>query len=124
MLFYRSACKGFSILANKLKEGEEYVSDEQGIRISVPNQGRRTTQEFAVGLALLERTADVVECGEDVFFITSIVHCFPSGVSSAEPVLLDFAVEAMDDSFKVRASCGHVLCNNSKRRHGPKDLER
>eukprot|EP00752_Nemacystus_decipiens_P006636 g5966.t1 len=87
---------GISVWTTKLEEGEEYVSDEHGVRISVPVQQRGVAQQVGPGPVLLERTADVVECGEDVFFVTSIVHCLPPGTSFAEPLLIEFAVEATD----------------------------
>lgn len=101
--------KGISIWAPELKEGKEYVSDEHDVRISVPDQGCGDAEQFTAGPVLLERTAEVVECEGDDYFITSIVHYFPFGTSFAEPLVLEFGFEASDevfvvDSLKVRFS--------------------
>lgn len=96
--------KGISIWAPKLQEGEEYISDEHGVRLSFPDPQRGGAQQFPAGPILLERTAEVVECGEGAFFITSIVHCFPSGANFAEPLLLEFAFEVKDGTADVRGA--------------------
>eukprot|EP00903_Cladosiphon_okamuranus_P014783 g13695.t1 len=90
----------------RLDEGEVYVSCEHGIRITVPEQPPDKRQQRSAGPILLERTAEVVKCGEEVVIITTIVHCFPSGATFDIPLLLDFALEDgatknLQDKYKV-----------------------
>lgn len=60
------------------------------------------------GPILLERKAEFVDCGGEVFFITAVVHCFPSGANFTEPLVLDFVTSKYGDEaplegkYKVR----------------------
>lgn len=85
---------GLTVLTTKLRAGETYPSNEHGIRVSVPAE---FSARPAAGPILLERTAEIVTCGEELFFITSVIHCFPLRAVFTEPVVLDFATEAIGD---------------------------
>eukprot|EP00903_Cladosiphon_okamuranus_P021649 g19903.t1 len=95
---------GISIWAPTLQEGEVYVSDEHGVRVSVPGGRRSEAPQIVAGPVLLERRAEVITCGGDAFFITSIVHCFPSGARFAEPLLLEFEFEVKEGTADVKGA--------------------
>lgn len=100
------------MLTAKLEAGETYTSDEHGVRLTIP---KGYSSQPPDGPILLERTAKVVECREQAFFITSVVHCFPcSAKFDDDPLLLDFVSEDIgDDSiqdgeFQVRSCISHT----------------
>lgn len=87
--------QGLTMLTETLEAHGVYISDEHGIQLSVP---AGYSAQPPAGPILLERTAEVVVCGDQAFFIASVVHCFPCGARFDDtPLLLDFSPLGIGD---------------------------
>ena len=51
----------------------------------------------AAGPVLLEQTAEIVHSGQQLFFISSILHCFPGGAEFSPPLQLEFSLAEDED---------------------------
>ncbi|CAM9663634.1 unnamed protein product [Scytosiphon promiscuus] len=110
----RNKFEGYTVLTDILEEGKIYTSHEHGIRLTAPEQPPGRGQLCGVGPILLERTADLVECGERSFLVTSVLHCFPAGARFSAPLLLDLVLwEAGHEKESLRKSY-EVLVRESK----------
>ena len=109
-----SKYQGFTVLTEKLEAGETYISEEHGVRMTVPAKDGVDTKPSA-GPVLLERTTRIVECDGKSFFISSVVHCFPSGAVFPQPLVLEFSTEEVGAESSVTTRKYKVLLRMSSR---------